>query len=300
MKMQTQWKRLLIGGAAALTLTAGALWTVDNVSAASTTGNWATNVTQQVMEFAGRGGHHGPGHDGPGRDGAFFGGDQEQYLADALGITVEELQAAQTTVRNNLIDQAVANGDITQEQADQLKAGERVRVPGLRMKGAPGDAAAVDHDALLADALGITVDELDAAKSAARDAALADALANGEITQEQVDQMAAQKAFRDYLHEQYADERPTATLEELIQEAVAAGAITQTQADLLLSAPAHMGPRGHGDEFGAPDGEFRGPGLRDRGGRGFENGQPDDVQPENAQPRDNGSGREDTTTNSGA
>jgi polyhydroxyalkanoate synthesis regulator phasin len=297
MKLQNQWKRLLIGGAAALTLTAGVLWTVNNASAASTSGNWATGVTQQVMEFAGRGGH------GPGRGGAFLGGDQEQYLADALGITVEELQAAQETVRNNLIDQAVANGDITQEQADQLKAGERVRVPGLKMYGMKGDDA-VAHEALLADALGITVDELDAAKSAARDAALADALANGDLTQEQVDLMAAHQAFRDYLREQYADERPTATMEALIGEAVDAGAITQEQADLLLSAPAQMGPRGRGGDFAAPDGERRSPGRGGRGGHGVENGQPDDAQPDSTQPNENGSENgsesEDTTEDSGA
>lgn len=273
MNMQTQWKRLVIGGAAALALTAGTIWTVDNVSAASATDSWSSDVAQQVMEFAGHGGDRGKGGPGMRGEGAFL-GDQQQYLANALGITVEELQSAQESVRNTLIDQAVADGTLTQEQADRLKAGERLRVPGLRMKGDTGMGKDADHAALLADALGITVNELDAARVAARDAAIADALAAGTITQEQVDQMAAHQALKEYLHTQYADERPTATREALIQEALTAGAITQEQADLLLADPGHMG---HGDrgELGG-----RGEGMRGRGhGTGAPNGQ-DGTTPE--------------------
>ncbi len=270
MKLQNQWKRLAIGGAAALALTAGTLWTMDTVYAASSGESWTAAVSQQVMEFAGRGGHGpngGRGMGGPGMrgEGALL-GDQQQYLADALGITVEELQSAHESVRDAIIDQAVADGTLTPEQADQLKAGERLRIPGLRMKGGPDMAGDVDRDALLADALGITVEELDAARNTARDAAIADALANGTVTQEQVDRMKAQQAFHEYLHTQYADERPTATIADLIQEAADAGALTEAQADLLLSG-GPMGPGGHGGHGGhggfreGGKGGMRGPGM---------------------------------------
>lgn len=249
MNLQNQWKRLFIGGAAALAITAGSIWAVDNVYAASPAGLLQQVGIEQMEGFGHRGGPGGPG--GRGGHGDFgLRGDQEQYLADALGITVEELETAHTTVRDVLIDQAVADGTITQEQADQIKAGERVRVPGLRMKGnADGD---VDRDVLLADALGISVDELDAAKESAREAAIADALANGDITQEQVDAMAAKETLRTYLQDTYGVERPNATMAELIQEAVDAGAITQAQADLLDTLGERMGPggRGHGGRDG--------------------------------------------------
>ncbi len=408
MNMQNQWKRLAIGGVAALTLTAGTFWAVDNVSAASSTTGWMSTLSQQVQQFAGRGGrggHHGPdglggrggaflgdqqqyladalgitvdgltaaqsaardaaltdaladgsitqeqfdgfkaqqalqeylrttyadarpegtkaeliqealaaeaitqaqaellstspmlmgpdggkgmrgpgrgdmgrgdmgrgdmgrgeghgkmGHDEMGRGGpaGFLPGDQQQYLADALGITAEQLQAAQDTVRNGIIDQAVTDGTITQEQADQLKAGERV--PGLRMPGGP-EMDSVDREALLAGALGITVDELDAAQTAAHDAAIAAAVADGTITQEQADRMGAQQAFQAYLRATYPDARPQETMAVLIQNAVDGGAITQAQADLLLSGGGRMGPGGMDGFRGPRDGGMRGPGMR--------------------------------------
>lgn len=263
MSKQIGWKGLLIGGTAALALTAGAFWAVDQASAADATATWRAGITQQVMEFAGHGGRGGPdgGHGMGGLDmhgeGAFL-GDQEQYLADALGITVEELQSAHETARNAMLDQAVADGTLTQEQADQIKAGEHVRVPGLKMRGGPGMDESVDQDAFLADALGITVDQLDAARTTARDAAIAAALADGTITQEQVDRMNAQQALHDYIRTTYADARPTAAMEDLIQEAVTAGALTQDQADLLLSGPGFMGPGGHDGFRGGRDGGMRG------------------------------------------
>lgn len=249
MNVQTQWKRLLIGGAAALTLTAGTLWTVDNVSAASPTALLNQIGIQQMEGMGGRGGRGGPGgFGGPGMKAHGDPAGQGQYLADALGIPLEELQAAQMSVRNTLIDRAVADGTITQEQADQMKAGERVRVPGLHMKGE--FAQAVDREALLADALGITVEALQTAQSTAREAAIADALANGEITQEQVDRMAAHQALRSYVEETYGTERPDLTMADLIQEAVDAGAVTQEQADLLASSEGRMGPGGRGEHGG--------------------------------------------------
>jgi len=337
MTIQNQWKRLAIGGVAALTLTAGTLWAVDNVSAASPTSGWATTVQQQVMEFAGRGGQHGPGGRG-GRGGAdkAFMGDHQQYLADALGITTDELSAAQSTARDAALAAALADGSITQEQVDGIEAQQALQAylsttysdtrpegehsalieealdagaitqaqadllstavtmraegeggkrggrggmaqgemnrgemnrgemnrGGMHMSGGAAQAKGDEHEAFLAEALGITVEELDAAQSAARDAALEAAIADGTITQEQVDRMSAQRSFQEYLQETYADTRPEETMAVLIQDAVDAGAISQTEADLLLEGGSRMGPGDNGSRTPRNGGQ-RGPGAED-------------------------------------
>lgn len=286
MSTQNSWKRWAVGGAAALALTAGAIWTVDNVSAAgvvSTVTSLAQGQSIMTPQFAQWGDMQqgrGPKGDGPlgglGRmgDRGLMGEEQSTYLAAALGITVEELQAAQDSVRTAAIDQAVADGILTQEQADQLKAGEQVRVPFMGR----GGAAQIDHEALLAEALGITVEELEAAKVEARAAAVAQAVADGEITQEQADLMAARQAFGSYQQAQ-----TQAAYAAALQAAVTAGSITQAQADLLLANMQTgfgrgMGDFGHGmggHGRGGHGGHGRGP-----GGQGGLNGptQPDDSQ----------------------
>ena len=50
---------------------------------------------------------------------------REQYreaLAEELGISVDQLTSAQTAARDKVIDDAVAAGKITQEQADKMKS----------------------------------------------------------------------------------------------------------------------------------------------------------------------------------
>jgi hypothetical protein len=47
--------------------------------------------------------------------------DFNTYLAGALGISVDELKAAYQTAYNTNIDQAVTDGNLTQEQADMMK-----------------------------------------------------------------------------------------------------------------------------------------------------------------------------------
>ena len=304
MNIQNQWKRLAIGGVAALTLTAGTLWAVDSVSAASPTTGWVSTLSQQVQEFSGRGGPHGPGK---GHGGALF-GDQEQYLANALGISVEQLDAAQSSAREAGLNAALADGSITQEQFDAFQAKQALQEylrttyadarpegtkaeliqealtagaitqaqadllstnsmrmglaggKGMRDSGR-GEMGSVDREALLAEALGITVDELDTAQSAAHDAAIAAAVADGTITQEQADRMSAQQTFQEYLRATYPDARPQETMEVLIQNAVDAGAITQAQADLLLSGDGHKGPGSMDGRRGPRDGGMRGPGM---------------------------------------
>ncbi|MEZ4620005.1 MAG: hypothetical protein R2867_31500 [Caldilineaceae bacterium] len=87
------------------------------------------------------------------------------------------MQAAHDTVHQFPDRQAVADSDLP-GQTDQLKAREQLRILACARS---RSEQAVDHGALLAGTLGITVDELGAAQTAAHEAALADALANGKI-----------------------------------------------------------------------------------------------------------------------
>ncbi len=199
-------------------------------------------------------------------------GQGDQYLAQALGVTADELQAAQQTAYQAAVDQALAQGLITQAQADALK--ERTGRFGRGFHRFFGvDASAIDMNALLADALGITVDELAAARSAAQDLALAAAVEEGRITQEQADQLKARQALRTYLDGQGFDAELQALYERFVQQAVQAGVITQEQADALLSEQGSFhGMRGFG-------------GMRGRGGhlRGMPGMQtPDAVDPSGA------------------
>ncbi len=128
--------------------------------------------------------------------GGWFGGGRgngDALLAEELGITVEELQAAQEAARTRALEQALADGDITQEQYDAIK---------IRQALAPY----LEPRALLAAALDVSVDELDTKSlsewldekgldrttlrtqlKAAHAEALAQAVADGVITQEQAD-----------------------------------------------------------------------------------------------------------------
>lgn len=121
-----------------------------------------------------------------------------------------------------------------------------------------------EYQGFLADALGITVEELQAAQIKARDAMVDKAVEDGVITQEQADLMKARQAFMQY----YAAENAQ-TMEEALSAAVEAGAITQEQADLLLEQQGQMGRGFFGR--GMPDGGMFGEGMR--GGMRGQDGQ---------------------------
>jgi len=218
--------------------------------------------------------------------------DNDTLLADALGITVEELQAAQNAARTARIEQAVADGLLTQEQADALLNGEVGPRGAFGFGGHGRDLDGADGGTYLADALGITVEELQAAQEAARAAGLQQAVDEGLITQEQVDLMAAAQALHDAIDEdaimaqvlsvtveEYQAAKVAHTVQDLVdasgltreeimtavqdahaaavQQAVADGIVTQEQADALA------GTRGFGlGDFGGPRGGHGGPGGR--------------------------------------
>jgi hypothetical protein len=155
-----------------------------------------------------------------------FRGQDEELLAEALGITVAELEAAQEEARLAAIDQALAEGSITAEQAEQLRESS-----GPFGRRGPHLGASSE---LLAEALGISVEELQAAQAEGRAARLAELVEAGIITQEAADLMAAREAVQSYVDQNAITAALQNAYEEAVAAALAGGAITQAQADQLL------------------------------------------------------------------
>ena len=198
-----------------------------------------------------------PDSDGPpftfrnGRAHLYNGG---ELLAEALGITVEELQAAKEVARAAAIEQAVQEGLITAEQAEQLRERSFGFWPGARFD--------IDRDQLLANALGISVQELEAARSQVRETRLAALVDAGRLTREEADLLLARAAVRDYIDRDALAEMIQNAYESAVAQALADGAITQAQADQLLERLSNL-------DFGfdgfGPGPRFRGPGLHHGG-----------------------------------
>lgn len=167
----------------------------------------------------GFGGHHGFGR---------FGGDTDRQaqLADALGITAEELEAAQQKVLADNLAQMVEDGTLTQDQANTMLAMHALK-------------SYIDREAIMAQALGLTADELAAA---IEDGTLSDLLANTTPADLQAKMQAA--------------------TETAVAKAVADNVITQEQADLVLAQLANgLGMMGRHHGSGGGPGGFRGLGM---------------------------------------
>lgn len=176
-----------------------------------------TEPETEVLPFPGRGGRHGFGGHGMLPGGITS---REELMAQALGITVEELQAAQDEARAAALAEMVETGDLTQEQADLIQAVEIFR-------------RSIDHDALMAQALGISVDELQAARE--EDTTLLKLLDELGLTTEEV--LAARQA----------------AFETAVEQAIEDGTLTQEQADQVLSGEwpgLGRGPGGFGGGHG--------------------------------------------------
>jgi lambda repressor-like predicted transcriptional regulator len=155
-----------------------------------------------------------------GKLGSASGIDYPELLADALGITVEELQEAHEMARVAAIEKAVEAEIITQEQADEMLVWGGIEGQGFGFPGQRGglgrgcgprgrgmapqqasgfSAKPFDGQALLADALGVSVEELEAAREEANQVALEKAVEAGVITQEQADAILSRRALMRYL-----------------------------------------------------------------------------------------------------
>lgn len=201
--------------------------------------------------FAGRMGK-GPG----------FGMDGEA-LAQALGISVEELQTAQQEAQEAALQKAVEEGLITQKQAEAFQSNERGFPFGNRLF-AWLSQNGIDMDALLAEALGISAEELNEARQKAVEIAIDQAVADGKITQEQADLMKARRALS--ANENFINAMRSA-FEAAVEKAVQEGVITQAQADLILQQlQSQQGVPGFLHGIGGEPGGFPPPGHGEGGG----------------------------------
>ncbi len=185
----------------------------------------------------------------------FGGGPDNQYLADALGITVDELNTARQKANDAALDQAVQAGLITQAQADEIRTRGSAFPFGGGWSGWFSQKG-IDYDALLADALGISVEKLQAAYVQAHNAQIDQAVTDGRLTQEQADLLKGQYAL--YSSQNFQSAMLSA-FEGAVKQAVADGVITQAQADQILQNGNGLGFPGFKD-FAGPGGFGRGHG----------------------------------------
>jgi hypothetical protein len=186
---------------------------------------------------------------GPEGDGMGWGFDLRQKMKEAvanvLGIGVEEYDSALVTARDQVLEQAVAEGHLTQEQADRMRErpeegfGTGMRGPRGFGKGWAGPESS--PVAIAAEALGMTADELLA-------------------------ELQGGKSIADVANERGVDPQTIAdsilaSMKDNLAQAVADGKITQEQADQMLS---RMEERATDLDCAAP---FGGRGLP-RGGNG--------------------------------
>ncbi len=246
-------------------------------------------------------------------------GKSPRDLMGELGISEADFQAAMETAYKAAIQQAVEDGVITQEQADLILNSETILSRGgpggLNGKGGAGDmqgrgvpagfqGKGEKMDTYLAEALGISVEELQAAREKASDAAMEAAVESGEITEEQANLMEARQALKGYINQETLTASALGiTVEELqsardqgksirdlmdelgiteedfqaamktayeavVQQAVEDGVVTQEQADLILNKEMNPGFGGPGGFPGMGNGEDQPGGPGQPGGQG--------------------------------
>ena len=239
---------VFVVGVMALTITLGAV-VYRSVSASPSTNQAvdtanSSDTTNNALLGKGRGG--GPE------------GYSDDDLATALGITVDELSAARQKAYATALAQAVEKGLITQAQADELTTNGTAFPYGNRWDSWLAKNG-FDFDALLAEALGITVEKLQAAYTQAYNASIDQAVTDGTLTQEQADLEKGQYALR--ADKTFLTSMQTA-FEAAVKQAVENGVITQAQADQIL---ANATSKGAGSFLNL--GDSHGPGGGHGGGR---------------------------------
>ncbi len=177
--MIKRWMVPLFGTMAAFVLAFGAM--VMFVESTSAAGIQPVNdaTVSQFHDGNGRNGHNGCGTT-----------DRNTLLANALGITVDQLNAAHTQAHSQALVEALNQGLITQAQADAMLNG----TSGHRGLGRSLRNSNIDRQTLLANALGISVAQLEAAHTTAHNQALQEAVAADCITQARADQILSNHA----------------------------------------------------------------------------------------------------------
>jgi hypothetical protein len=159
----------------------------------------------------------------------------KQWLTAGIAIGAIALAAISLAPQTTFAQTDDSTGDDTTTETAPAPWG-RGGMMDFDMKGFDLGGMRGEYQGYLAEALGITVEELQAAQLKAQDAMLAQAVEDGTLTQEQADLMQARRAFMQF----YADQTEQ-SVEDALNAAVEAGAITQEQADLLLEQQGQMG-----------------------------------------------------------
>lgn len=184
----------------------------------------------------------------------------KEDLAAALGITTDELTAAVQQAKSDALAQAVTDGLITQAQADEISQRGAAFPLGGRWEGWLVKNG-IDFKSFLANALGITPQELSDAILKARYTAIDRAVTDGRITSDQADLMKGRLALA---NDSTFTSSIQSAFEAAVNQAVSDGVITQAQADQILANQEARGNWGLGglDDFGG------GRGPRGHGGPG--------------------------------
>lgn len=159
--------------------------------------------------------------EGPGRPGDPS-GEYAEALAEALGITVDELHTAQESVRDARIAEAIESGMITEEQVAQFADHQRSGYP-IR-----GRFMGEEFMTALAEELGISLEELERAQAQVQEDFIAQGVQEGVISPDQGEMIKARNAVRAYMRDGLHD-----AMESAIERALSDGAISSDQADLL-------------------------------------------------------------------
>lgn len=169
-------------------------------------------------------------------DAAKEAGTRLSELAEAQGVEVETVKAAVQAYRETAVADAIEAGIITEEQGEQLLNHEGKR-RGKRAGRFGGLVDRADVQTAVADALGISVEDLQAAKEAGT--SIEDLAAENGVEMETI------------------QEAVQAVKETAVQEALEAGTITEEQAERILSGEGRQGrqggPRGGNGPAPAPN-----------------------------------------------
>lgn len=147
-------------------------------------------------------------------------------LAEEQGVDLEVIRVARQAALEEVVQQAVEGGLVTQEQAEDLLSHEGHQGPHGRRSDNPHHERGIhgDHSSI-AERLGITIDELQAAR------------AEGKTLADLAEELGID------LEEVRAGMRGVDA--EALQQAVEEGRITQEQADKILSGEGRWGTGGH-------------------------------------------------------